>query len=410
MAWAAEETFESYTLGADLSTLNGGTGWGGAWVQNATQQIFVAQHYILQGIKGIRVLPTGNTFYTRLLAAAEAGSGIMYVALMKTATGTGTNAFTLRSSGGARVSLQLNTSGQVTANGTVLGTYLAYQYVVIRVTYNVAAGTYTAAINKGAGWSAESASIAMSGSGDIDRVGLSMDSAAASSPYLDIISPTDPTTTMRYRLHLFQQSGGPQAGSTPRTASVTVDENNSLVLLLMSSATAGDNHGTPTIGGVAMTQVQSAITGTNRRDTLWYKEGVAAGSHTIQMAPSSISNRYSWGWAVIAGVKASGALNASAMDNTNTTGTSRTASLSASVANCLYILVNFNLYDPGANSDKILGTGDDANLFFNGQDKASGSFSMTATSSSAQNAYIIAAFEPAAGAGPTNPGAFLPFL
>lgn len=193
----------------------------------------------------------------------------------------------------------------------------------------------------------------------------------------------------------------PQVGTTPRTQAVDVAVDDSLVLLVMSSATDSDDHGTPQLDGVNMTKAAPTITGTQRCVDLWYKEGVAAGAHTISMAPSSISNRYSWGFMVFSGVAA-----ASAFDGANvggvSSGTSRTGTITPSVANALTILVNFNLYNAGTNSTLGVGTGDDANAFYNGSDKPASAFSMTATyTSSQQNDYIIAAFKPSAPAKPT---------
>ena len=189
---------------------------------------------------------------------------------------------------------------------------------------------------------------------------------------------------------------GEYSGTTSHDETVSVANNGSLVLVLISSATSGDNHGTPTLGGVNMTQVGSNINGTQRSGSLWYAENVSAGNKTLHIAPSSIGNRWSAGYVVIEGAKASGAFDTSNTGGT-ATGTSRTGSVTPSVANALTIMINFNLYNAGTNSTKSFGTGDDHNLFYNTDDKAASSFSMTATyTSSQQNDYIIAAFKPAA--------------
>lgn len=143
-----------------------------------------------------------------------------------------------------------------------------------------------------------------------------------------------------------------------------------------------------------MTQIESKISGNQRAGTLWYMANVAAGSPTIHIAPSSIGNRYSWGWVVISGVKTSSPLDVSAIGST-TTASSRTGSVTTTVANALTLLFNFNLYNASTNSTKTFGTGDDHNLFHNTADKSAGSFSMTADyTSSQENAYIMAAFKP----------------
>ena len=199
---------------------------------------------------------------------------------------------------------------------------------------------------------------------------------------------------MAYTIDSLNLTGGPQSGSTTRTENVSVANNGSLVIVAISSATSSDNHGTPTLGGVAMTQIESKISGNQRAGTLWYKANVSAGTHTLSMSPSSISNRYSWGWAVIAGVATSSPLDTSTIGST-TTGTSRTGTLTLGVANALTLLFNFNLYNASTNSTKTFGTEDDHNLFHNTDDKASGSFSMTASyTSSQENSFIMVSFKP----------------
>lgn len=186
-------------------------------------------------------------------------------------------------------------------------------------------------------------------------------------------------------------SNGVQSGTSTNTKEIYVAKAGSTVVVAISSATSGDNHGTPTLEGVSMTQIQSAITGTNRRGTLWYIPNIGVGAHTLSISPSSISNRYSWGFVVLENVKTSSPIDVSAQGG-NSTGTSRTASLTLTAANSAMLVWNFNLYDAGTNSTKLFGTGDDHNLFSNCDAKSSGSFSMTATSSSTDNAYVAVAF------------------
>lgn len=183
-----------------------------------------------------------------------------------------------------------------------------------------------------------------------------------------------------------------QGGTTSNTREIYVAKAGSTIVVAISSATAGDNHGTPQIEGVNMTQIQGAITGTNRRGTLWYKENVGVGAQTLTISPSSISNRYSWGFTVLENVATSSPVDVSAQGG-NATGTSRTASLTLNQANSVMLVWNFNLYDAGTNSTKLFGTGDDHNLFVNADAKSAGSFSMTATSSSTDNAYVAVAFK-----------------
>jgi len=200
---------------------------------------------------------------------------------------------------------------------------------------------------------------------------------------------------MAYTIDALNLTGGSQSGNTTRTESVSVANNGSLVVVAISSGTSTDNHGTPTLGGVNMTQVETKIAGFQRACTLWYTANVASGTIELSMSPITIYNRYSWGWVVVAGVKTTSPLDVSTSGG-NETGTTRTGTLTLGVANCLTLLYNFNLYDAGTNSTKTFGTNDDANLFHNISDKSSGSFSMTATfSSSKENAFIMVSFAPA---------------
>lgn len=198
-----------------------------------------------------------------------------------------------------------------------------------------------------------------------------------------------------------------QNGSTPTSASPTVATNGSLVLLLISSPTTGDNYGTPTCGGSNMTQIQApGITGSGsgsgqRKVQLWYMENVASGSKTIAVTPSSITNRYSWSYAIFSGVATSSSLDTSAKGTTSTT-TSVTGTLTLAQANELMIMVNFNAYNASTNSTFVPSsdTQDDAQMFYY-NNVGPGSTSMTQSAGSAEMNYIAAAFF-AAATGPTN--------
>lgn len=227
---------------------------------------------------------------------------------------------------------------------------------------------------------------------DASGNGLTLSSNGSPTVAFLTSAPTDMQVSGRVYVGHHDDSNGVQSGTTTNTKTIHVAKAGSLIAVVISSATAGDNHGTPTIDGNNMTQVESAITGTNRRDTLWYYANNSVGSHTLSISPSSISNRYSWGFTVLENVATSSPVDVSGVGGAET-GTSRTATLNITQANSAMLVMNYNLYDAGTNSTKVWGTGDDANLFVNADAKSTGNFSMTATSGSSQNAYVAVAFK-----------------
>lgn len=81
-AYAGIETFESYSNGASLATLNGGSGWGGAWTANTN--FTVANSPVFKGGLAMAVANVNTNKATRVLAATV-DSGDMYFAIQKSA-------------------------------------------------------------------------------------------------------------------------------------------------------------------------------------------------------------------------------------------------------------------------------------------------------------------------------------
>lgn len=274
------------------------------------------------------------------------------------------------------------------------GTYLCATLGVIRIWNNehTASDQTTvygsAQTNMQAEWSLDGVLTDASGNG----LTLTATANSGTAPTYITTAHQDMQVGGRIYVGHHDDSNGVQSGTTTNTKEIKVGKNGSTIVVLISSATAGDNHGTPTLEGVNMTQVESAITGTNRRGTLWYIPNISAGSQTLSISPSSISNRYSWGFVVLENVATSSPVDVSGVGG-QTTATSRTATLSLTQANSAMIMANYNLYDAGTNSTKLFGTGDDQNLFSNCDEKTTGNFSMTATSSSSENAFIAVAFK-----------------
>lgn len=199
MAFVSEENFDSYADEANLAGASGGSGWGGNWTNGAVNLIRSDTAITYQGAAAARVITSGggNTFYTRLLTSAISDNGITYVAMHKSVNNAGENAFTLRSSVGQRCNITMNASGNVTSQGTTILTgYTANTWYVFRITFSVTAGNYTVAYSTdpfgSAGtFSAESSTITMANSGNIDRVGLGGDTHAGTC-HTDYISATTP--------------------------------------------------------------------------------------------------------------------------------------------------------------------------------------------------------------------------
>lgn len=199
MAWVAEDTFDSDTDG-DLPGQANGTGWSAAWANGGNGTNYDIQGTTTyQGAKAVLNNTNANAFVTRTLTTAISDSGVMYFACRPGSNSAGQLVFTLRSSVGGRANVVFNSSGNITAGGnTVLTGYSANTWYVIRITFSVTGGTYSAAYSTGtygsAGtFSADSATATMTSSGNIDRVGIDKDARVASD-YFDYISGTSPFT------------------------------------------------------------------------------------------------------------------------------------------------------------------------------------------------------------------------
>ncbi len=74
-AWSATDNFDSYTVGVDLETLNGGTSWSGAWTKQAvgTQTIQLAPSGG-QGGNAVRSASLTASAYDRTFANITSGT------------------------------------------------------------------------------------------------------------------------------------------------------------------------------------------------------------------------------------------------------------------------------------------------------------------------------------------------
>lgn len=229
--WVATADFNALNS-ADLAGQAGGTGWTGNWVNGAVSTMDVVTTSRYEGAKAVDVNhATNNTFYYRELASAVSGDGnIVYFALRRTLNNSGEVSAGLRSStppGNSRVSIGLKANGNIELSGsttvTLLAGYATSTWYFFRLTFNVDAGTATAAYTTSTyggtiTWSAESSAATMASSGDITRFQIQAD-ANAGTDLFDFISATDPSIS--YNL---SETAGAPVESNLYTLSVTTSE------------------------------------------------------------------------------------------------------------------------------------------------------------------------------------------
>lgn len=203
MAWTAIENFNSYSDG-DLAGESGGSGWSAAWSNGATAVWNVQGTTVYEGAKGISCNDgAANPFYSRTLTTAISDNGVVYFAMRKSSAAAGEIAFSLRSSAGSRVQVKMTAAGNITIQGTttqtVLTGYSANTWYAFKLTFNVSGATavvaYSTGTYQGGGsWSADSSSVTLQNSGNIDRVGVGGD--LGNTNYFDYISSVDPLTSV----------------------------------------------------------------------------------------------------------------------------------------------------------------------------------------------------------------------
>jgi hypothetical protein len=196
MAWVAEENFNSYSDG-DLNTLNGGSGFSGAWSGGVSYD--VQGTVVLEGAKAVVNSGNANADIQRDLTTAT-NTGVVYFGIRRNDTGTtGQYQIQFRNSVSGVVFKVVMDAGKIDLVGastqTLVATYLADTWYGIRITYSDTAGTpsVVGATNSGTGWSADSADVDVFAAGEINRILVSIDALGAGvSAYLDSISASDP--------------------------------------------------------------------------------------------------------------------------------------------------------------------------------------------------------------------------
>lgn len=98
MAWVAVEDFESYANGNDMNTLNGGSGWSGAWSGTASKY-FVVNSPTYGGSALAGQGANSNANMTRSLTTAVS-AGVVYVAMRVSAMGANQDSSVIFKTGG----------------------------------------------------------------------------------------------------------------------------------------------------------------------------------------------------------------------------------------------------------------------------------------------------------------------
>lgn len=152
MAWIAKETFDSYSDG-DLNTLNGGSGWSGAW-SKTSGTINVQGTTTYQGGKALKANASAAALYDRALTTSVS-AGTMYIAMMSSDTSSLFYVILLESSTG-RMYIKFDNDGNIKIfdNGvyTTLQAYSANTWYNIAFDWDDAAqnNKYRVSINNGA--------------------------------------------------------------------------------------------------------------------------------------------------------------------------------------------------------------------------------------------------------------------
>jgi len=298
MAFVSEDKFDLYANG-DLAGKNGGAGWGGAWVNAATQTQSVQGTTVYQGQKAVTISNgAGNTFYTRALAAGVSGDGnVLYFAIRRTLNNSGEISISARSNSGvnSRVAVKMNNAGNITLVGTTTVTALtgystSTQYA-IRLTVNVTAGTATMAYSTGAygsggSWSAESSSVTLSSTGNIDAIGLGTDTSA-STDTIDAITPFD---LMATQLDVDSVANSTGTSVSSLTYSLNNVAGTGLIVGVCVNDGASAHITGVTYAGVAMTQAVTLLDdspGSQTETALYYLASPATGSNNVIVSLSA---------------------------------------------------------------------------------------------------------------------------
>lgn len=188
-AWPATENFDSYTNGAGLNALNGGSGWGGAWTSDSGDCTVTNAQFVTSPNSG--TCAGGNGDFRNVTSNTDGDT--QYISIRSDSVGAGVHAFyqpTDTNTGNELFQLRFN-AGNIDVKTPLLTTtlqaYSANQWYNIKIVYNYSGLTATFTIDNGAPSSALSFRV---GALSITRIFI-YDMASGNS-WFDAIAPTPP--------------------------------------------------------------------------------------------------------------------------------------------------------------------------------------------------------------------------
>lgn len=178
-AWIATDNFDSYSAGASLNTVNGGTNWTAAWVAvSATSETAPA------GMTGISGKVTGATGTAHRPFTSATGVTEMYFRIRANETNLDHRIGIQENGVAERIQVTFNSAGNIVGNGTTIQAYSANTTYVVGLKWGHNGTNYAVSINGGA----YSADIAISG-GSTTMNNIYFDTASsAGTYYVDDIS------------------------------------------------------------------------------------------------------------------------------------------------------------------------------------------------------------------------------
>lgn len=202
-AWAATETFESYSNGANMNGASGGSGWTDNWATAGSTWI-ASTGSSYQGTVGAR---TTTSFMQRNFTAISSGTVTLYVALKRTVRGANdSRVYVQNTAQNGGIGIHFTTGGNITVErsggaDTIVTSYTADQWYVFRITINRDAWTAsvdysTSAYGTAGTWTTGVTNVAMFGSAsNLTNYRYECDNLTGGGLYYtDYISPTSPFT------------------------------------------------------------------------------------------------------------------------------------------------------------------------------------------------------------------------
>lgn len=202
MAWTATETFESYANGNDVNTLNGGSGWSGAWSGTAGKY-FIVNSPTYGGSSLAAQGANANANMVRNLTT-PVSSGVVYIAMRISAMGANQDSSVIFRTTGGTVSwanLRWGTDGSSNRtmtlfDGTSFNTLISNPslatFYLFEVTI-ISTNSVSVRFHDGVSWSAVFGPYTTAATGAVDNI--TFNQANNVTMTVDYISPTNPLAT-----------------------------------------------------------------------------------------------------------------------------------------------------------------------------------------------------------------------